>query len=66
MRRYLDLERMYIWVKRKLQYWPIVLKGEDGEIIRKEVVASLVDRKEASFLCGRQTLYDRDANLLER
>ena len=38
--------------------FPIVVKVEDGDYIRREVVANIVDKNEELFLCGRKTLME--------
>ena len=47
-----------VYLSTKEVKFPIVVKVEDGDYIKREVVANIVDKEEELFLCGRKTLQE--------
>ena len=45
-----------MYLSMKEVKFPIGVKLEDGDYIKREVTSSVVDKEEELFLCGRKTL----------
>ena len=36
--------------------FPVVMKTDKGDFVKREVVASVIDSEEVNFLCGKETI----------
>ena len=36
--------------------FPVVMKTDRGDFVKREVVASVIDSEEVNFLCGKETI----------
>ena len=47
-----------VYLSTKEVKFPLIVKVEDGDYIKREVVANIVEKEEELFLCGRTTLQE--------